>query len=293
MSLLLLKIIRQRCLALALLGALALAGCNAVKLGYEQGPSLLYWWLDGHLDFDSTQNTKVREALERLQRWHRQNELLPAADLLARMANLAQGPIESEQACQITREAQTQLDRLMREAIRSASPVATTLGAAQIGHLTTHLERKNVRWEEQWLQGSTAARQQRRLDKLVDRYADLYGSLSTEQVNLLRQQLDPSVWSPEWGRRERLRQQRDLLNALMHIEQEHLPPKQAEAALQGVWERWLKPTAETDRQRWQTWIEQGCRNFAELHASTSPEQRQRAVRRLRAYEKDLRELAAR
>jgi hypothetical protein len=63
--------------------------------------------------------------------------------------------------------------------------------------------------------------------------------------------------------------------------------------LLGVWERWTRPPADVDRQRWQAWIDQGCRNLAELHNSTSTEQRQRAARRLRAYEKDLRELAGR
>jgi hypothetical protein len=34
-----------------------------------------------------------------------------------------------------------------------------------------------------------------------------------------------------------------------------------------------------------------CRSFALLHNSTTPEQRERAVRRLAAYERDARELA--
>jgi Family of unknown function (DUF6279) len=291
--LLLSKIIRQRCLALALLGALALTGCSMVKLGYEQAPSLTYWWLDGHLDFSDAQTPQVRDALEDLHRWHRQHELLPYAALLARTATLAEGALDPTQACQLTRDAQQRLDMLMHEVVHTAAPMAAQLQIPQIRHLSAHLEQTNAKWEKEWLQGSPAVRQQRRLDKLVDRYNDFYGALTPAQMGLLRRQVEQSAWSPEWGRQERLRQQRDLLDVLMRIEQEHPPARQTEAALLGIWERWTRPPADVDRQRWQTWIDQGCRNLAELHNSTSTEQRQRAARRLRAYEKDLRELAGR
>lgn len=293
MFLLISRIIRQRCLALALLGALALAGCSAIKLGYEQGPSLVYWWLDGHLDFSDSQSTRVREALDRLHRWHRQRELPLYADLLSRAATMAEGPIEAQQVCQIERDLQQRLDVLLQETIRQLGPIAVEIDARQIRHLSTHLEQKNAKWEDQWLQGSPSARLQRRLDKLVDRHADFYGSLTAPQTQLLRQQLAQSVWSPEWGRQERLRQQRDLLGTLMRIDLENLSARSAELALLGVWERWLEPRSAADRQRWQDWMEQGCKNLAELHNSTSQEQRQRAARRLRGYEKDLRELAGR
>jgi Family of unknown function (DUF6279) len=291
--LLLFKIIRHRCLALTLLGALALAGCSAVRFGYEQAPSLTYWWLDGQLDFSSEQTPRVRDTLERLQRWHRRHELRPYADLLARAASLAEGTVTTEQACQLTQEVQESLNVFMRETLRLAAPVAVTIDQRQIRHLGQHQEQKNTAWEEQWLQGSEASRLQYRLDKLVDRYADFYGKLSDAQVKLLRQQLEQSVWSPQWGRQERLRQQRDLLNALMRIEQDKPGVRQTEELLLGVWARWMRPPSEVDRQRWQNWQEQGCKQMAELHNSTSAEQRQRAARRLRTYEADFRELASR
>lgn len=293
MFLLISRIIRQRCLALALLGALALAGCSAVKFGYEQSPSLLYWWLDSHLDFTDAQSVKMREALERLQRWHRQHELPLYAELLARAATMAEGPLEAEQVCQIEHHLQQRLDTLLHEALRQLSPVAVQIDARQIRHLSNHLDEKNAQWEDRWLQGSPSARLQRRLDKLVERHADFYGALTPAQTKLLKQQLERSVWSPEWGRQERLRQQRDLLGTLMRIDLENRSARSAELALLGVWERWLEPRSAADRQRWQDWVEQGCKNLAELHHSTSTEQRQRAAQRLRAYEKDLRELAGR
>ena len=293
MFLLLFGIIRHRCLALPVLAALALGACSAVKFGYEQLPSLAYWWLDGQLDFNHEQTPKVRETLEQLQRWHRQQELRPYADLLARAATLAEGQVSTEQACQFSQDVQQRLDMFMRQAIRDAAPIAATLDAKQRRHLSAHQAQKNTQWDEQWLQGSEASRLQRRLDKQLDRYSDFYGSLSPAQTQMVRQQLESSVWSAPWGRQERLRQQQDLLDTLARIEKSQPNTLAAQDALLGVWTRWMQPPAQSDRQRWQHWLGQSCRQLAELHNSTTTEQRQRAARRLRAYEKDLRELAAR
>jgi hypothetical protein len=41
---------------LALLAFLALQGCSAIKLGYQQLPTLSYWWLDSAISFNSEQS---------------------------------------------------------------------------------------------------------------------------------------------------------------------------------------------------------------------------------------------
>ncbi|MEN9889350.1 MAG: hypothetical protein RL559_1387, partial [Pseudomonadota bacterium] len=223
----------------------------------------------------------------------RRQELPAYVALLARMASLAEGPVTEAQACQISQEVQQHMGRLAGEAARLAAPLAQTLDARQRQHLSGHWARKNAKWDEEWLQGAPEQRLQRRLDKAVDRYADFYGALTPAQTALVRRHLQQSVWTPEWGQQEALRRQRLLLDTLAHIQQEAQGRGEAEARLRAVWSQTLNPPQPADRERLQTWIEQGCRNLAELHNSTSPEQRQRALRRLRAYEKDLRELAGR
>ena len=293
MFLLLARIIRHRLCALALLGVLTLAGCSAVKVGYEQSPSLLYWWLDSHVDFTDAQTPRASEALGQLQAWHRSQELPAYVALLARMANLAEGPVSEAQACQISQQVQQHMGRLAGEAARLAAPVAQTLDARQRRHLSAYWARKNAKWDEEWLQGPPEQRLQRRVDKAVERYADFYGGLTPAQTALVRRHVQQSVWTPEWGQQEAHRRQRLLLEALTPIQQEALNSGEAEARLRGVWDQMRNPPAPADRERLQTWINQGCQNMAELHNSTSAEQRQRAARRLRAYEKDLRELAGR
>lgn len=280
----------QRGLVLCLL--LLLQGCSALKLGYGQLPTIGQWWLDSQLSLNATQSDEVRSALRQLQRWHRQSELTGYADLLARLQKMGAADLQAKQVCDVWTQVQEGLDRVMDQAIVLAVPVAMQLEPRQLRHLARHWEDKNEAWEKEWLAGSPQERLQRRLDRTLSRYSDFYGSLGPAQVQLLENQLQTSAWTAEWGRRERLRRQSQLLLALQSLQTQTLTPGQAQAILQGVWRRWLTASQAQDQLIYRTLQEQSCFNLAELHNSTSPEQRQRAMRRLRAYERDLRELAA-
>lgn len=280
-----------RVLTIVLVG-LVLQGCSAIKFGYNQAPSLGYWWLDSQLSFGSGQSDQVRDALTQLQRWHREKELGTYTELLVKLQAMSTGDVDAQQVCDVWSQVNDGMDRLMLQAIRLATPVAQQLQPRQLRHLVRHWEDKNEAWEDEWLGGSAAERLKRRLDKAVSRYSDFYGTLSDAQTRLLQSQLQKSTWNAEWGRRERLRRQQTLLNGLQRLQQSETSPQQAQAILLGVWQQWLVPPTASDRQIYKNLVEQSCSHLAELHNSTSPAQRQRAARKLRAYEADLRELAA-
>jgi len=91
-----LNLVRIIC-ALAL--ALALAGCSAVKIGYDNLPTLAHWWLDSHFDFTSPQAPRAREELARLHQWHRTAELPRWVEWLRQAEHLAQSDLTAPQAC--------------------------------------------------------------------------------------------------------------------------------------------------------------------------------------------------
>ena len=273
-----------------LLALLVLQGCSAIKLGYQQLPTLSYWWLDSAISFNDAQADRAKEALANVYRWHRSQELATYTDLLKRSTELSQGSLEASQACSIWAEAQTKLDRTVRVAITQAAPVVQLLGPRQLSHLARHLEDKNEDWDKEWLQGSPAERLERRTDKALERYRSFYGELNPQQVALVKAQVSQSAWTPEWGRQDRLRREQDLLSTLRRLTQSNAPVSQIEADLYGVWQRWFMPPDEAGRALVQKMTRQACDNLAQLHNTTSPEQRQRATRRLRAYEQDIRDL---
>jgi hypothetical protein len=62
--------------------------------------------------------------------------------------------------------------------------------------------------------------------------------------------------------------------------------------MRGYFERLREPANAADRAYQQALIDESCGSFAALHNSTNAAQREAAVRRLRAYQRDLRELSA-
>jgi len=275
---------------IAVLALLLLPACSAIKLGYQQLPTLSYWWLDSTISFSGNQTPAAKEAIDKLYQWHRREELPSYAALLQRTAELSAGPVQPEQLCRVIDEVQTRLDTLMRQAVVQAAPVAMALGPRQLSHLARQWERQNEEWEKEWLQGDSEARMERRLDKALSRYNSFYGELNTAQINLVKTQLVQSPWTAEWGRRDRQRRQQDLLSTLQRITQNNLTQAQAEAQLWGVWQRWLQPPDSGQRAVVQSLSQRACENLAQLHNTATSEQRVRVSRRLRAYERDLLDL---
>jgi len=275
---------------LSVLALLLLQGCSAIKLGYQQLPTLSYWWLDSTVSFNASQTTTTKQALEHLHQWHRNEELPAYADLLQRVQALSAGPVQAEQVCRVWGDVQIRLDTLMREFVVQAAPVAMALGPKQLSHIARRWESQNEDWEKEWLQGSASERLERRLDKTLERYRSFYGALTPAQISLVRTQLAQSPWTAEWGRQDRQRRQQDLLSTLQSISQNKLSQTEAEAQLWGVWQRWLKPPEAEQRAVLQSLTQRACENLAQLHNSASAEQRQQSTRRLRAYERDIKDL---
>jgi hypothetical protein len=272
-------------LALALLPA-----CSAIKLGYQQLPTLSYWWLDSTVSFSGAQSPAAKEAIDKLYQWHRREELAGYGEVLQRIGQLSTGALQADQVCSVTTDVQARLDVLMRQAVAQAAPVVLALGPRQLSHIARQWESKNEDWEKEWLQGDAQARLDRRLDRAVNRFNSFYGDLNPSQISLIRAQLAQSPWTAEWGRRDRQRRQQDLLSTLQRLAQSGMTPAQAEAQLWGVWQRWLVPTDAAQRAVLQGLSQRACENLAQLHNTTTPEQRVRVARRLRAYERDIQDL---
>jgi Family of unknown function (DUF6279) len=275
---------------IAVTALLLLQACSAIKLGYQQLPTLSYWWLDSTVSFSGNQTPAAKEAIDKLYQWHRREELPGYAALLQRTADLSAGSVQPEQLCRVVDEVQARLDTLMRQAVAQAAPVAMGLGPRQLSHMARHWEQQNEEWEKEWLQGDAEARMERRLDKALGRYNSFYGELSAAQTALIKTQLAQSPWTAEWGRRDRQRRQQDLLSTLQRITQSNMTQAQAEAQLWGVWKRWLQPPDAGQRAVVQSLSQRACENLAQLHNTATPEQRVRVARRLRAYERDFLDL---
>jgi len=285
----------MRCAELArIIGVLllvsALGACSAVKLAYNNLPEVSYWWLDGYFDFDSTQTPKVRDELAQLLAWHRQNELPKVITLLQEAQGLAPGEVTPAQACKFADSIRERLLAAVERAEPATTDLALTLSESQLQQLERKYAKLNNDYRKDWLDRTPAQVQEKRYDQFLDRMEDFYGRLTAEQRDLLKQQVAQSVFNPQLADAERRKRQQEALAMLRGFATKKRSPAEARAALHAYLLRIAEPPPGPWRDQQQALLEEGCRNLAALHNGTSTSQRDQAVRRLQAYQSDLRQL---
>lgn len=272
--------------------AAALAACSAVKLAYNNMGEVAFWWLDGYLDFSDEQAPRVREDLARLHLWHRSRELPRVAEILRGMEELAFGDISPAQACAVVQHVRERLNATAEQAEPAAVTLAMDLAPAQLQHLERKYAMNNDRYRKDWLRITAAERAEKRFKQFLERSEDVYGELDGPQRAVLRRQLEHSIFDAERILAERRRRQVDALQTLRKLAGQPVPFGEARGLLRGYYARLQTPPDAEQRRYQQALIDESCRVFSNLHNSTSTAQREMAVRRLRAYQRDLRELAA-
>ena len=288
------------CRIIGLLAAIValtqLQACSAVKLAYNNVPEVAYWWIDGYADLNEPQSLKVREELARLHQWHRATELPKVADLLRKMQQLAPGDTTPEQVCGLYAEVRNRIDTLVAQAEPATVGVAMGLSGAQLAHIEAKFAKTNAEWRDDWAAGTPAVRQEKRLKAAVERSEQFYGTLEERQLAVLRQAVARSEFDPQLSFAERLRRQQDMLQTLRQNSLSAAGARssvaQATTALRAYLERSLNSPNPAYRSYSDKATLDSCKTLAQLHNSTTAEQRERAIRRLAAYERDARELAA-
>jgi len=267
-----------------LLAASLLSACSAARLAYNQAPTLTYWWLDGHVDLTSDQSGPVRQDIDEFFRWHR-SEALPAyAELLRVWQTLAPGDLDTDQVCTQFDAIRAHVDTAAAQTVAPLARLALSLGPDQIDHQRRHQAKGNQGFEKDFLQGNAEQRLRKRLTNTIDRSERLYGRLSADQRDLVRDWLQRSPWDPARTLAERQRRQADLLDT---VREAQASPPRAEALVAAHIGRIGQSPTPGYAAYSQELVRHGCAQFAALHNSTTGEQRERAVRTLKGYEDDL------
>jgi hypothetical protein len=277
---------------IGLLGvAVALCACSAVKLVYDTLPQVSDWWLDGYIDLSDDQQPRVREDLARLHRWHRREELPKIAALLQRVEGMVQREPTPQEICAIVPDIRARLLALADRAEPAAVTLALDLAPQQLTHLERKYHRNNDDYRKEWIALSPEDLREKRFKQYLERMEMIYGRLDQPQRDLMRSQVEHTVFDAQTNLRERQRRQQDILRALRQLAGQPVPLSQARSTLHQLVERGLQSPDPAHRSYQDALIEEGCRNLAQLHQGTTPQQRQNAVRRLRAYQRDLQDLA--
>ncbi|MCW5632200.1 MAG: hypothetical protein KIT17_02600 [Rubrivivax sp.] len=272
--------------------ALVLSGCSALRVAYNTGPQLAWWWVDGYFDFSREQAPQVKAAIDRWFEWHRQTQLPAYAALLSRAQAQAGEPLSPAEACRWNDRIGETLGPAVTRALDQAAELLPGLGDAQLQHLEQRYAKAVDEIRSEFLQPDAAERHEASVKRTLARAEQLYGRLDAPQRKVIADGVAASPFDPAAWMAERQRRQRDTLQTLRRLLAERADRAQRVAALRALAERSQRSPDPAYRAYQQRLLEYNCAFVARLHNATTPAQRQRARRQLLAWEEDLRAVAS-
>lgn len=267
----------------------ALSGCNAMKLGYQQGDRLAYWWVDRYVDVSDVQEPPTRDAIARFFAWHRQAQLPEIATVLTRVKGEVTGPVDAAMVRQIQQDTQ----RLGRQAFENAVPdladLMLTLAPDQIRRMESKFAESNAKYRKEYLKSDPGARTEARFDKIMDYARLVYGRFSDDQERAIRDAMGPYMQGAETRYAERVKRQQEWVALAREVSTTHPPKPQVEDRLRKYADHWQRPPAER-AQPYQAASQAGVALTVTIANLTTPEQKAHAATRFQKWIDDMRSL---
>jgi len=213
-----------RPLLLALLAALLLQACSAVRLGYGHADSLARWWIDQYVDLSPEQDALVQERLARFFAWHRKTQLPDYANLLRQGKNFVAGQPTASDALLLGDGIVRRVRTLTEQALPDVADLLLTISPAQIERIAQRYAEKNTDYaKDARLAEDEGAQRAARYKRLRERAEYWFGDFSSAQEATLRQLIEGQSAGSRFWYEERLRRQRELLDLMRQVQRERLP----------------------------------------------------------------------
>ena len=270
-----------------------LAGCSTLRLSYNQGPFLAYWWLDGYVDFNAEQTPKVKAALAEWFAWHRSTQLPDYAQALAELLPLATEKLSGAQVCGQMAAWQQRFELAYEQALPAIAEQVRSLTPEQIQRIERQQNKKLAEAEADYLQDDPAERQKALHKRTIDRAETVYGKLAPAQRQLLTQSLAQSPFKPELWLAERRQRQQDSLRQLRLWQSAHSDAGAVQAGLRQLGMAALVSPRPAYQAYADTVAQANCALSAAVHNAAGLPQRQHLLDKLKDWEDDLRALMKR
>ena len=269
-----------------------LTGCSTLRVAYDTGPTLAWWWIDGYADFTGEQATRVKDGIRFWFNWHRTTQLPDYALWLAGTRAKIGDSVTPAQTCRVFEQGRRLLDPALDRAWLTASAWVPTLTEAQFKHVEGRYAKAIDEMRRDFLQADPAERHEAAMKRTLERVEMLYGRLDDAQVRMVSDGIKASPFDPEAWLAERQRRQRDTLQTLRRLVAEKADNDRVVAALRALAERSERSADPAYRAYQQRLTDYNCGFAARIHNAMSAAQRQAARDRLKGWEDDLRALAS-
>lgn len=276
-----------------LLAALALAGCSTgVRLGYTYADTLVVYSIDGYVGLTAEQDQLVKERAAALVAWHRSTQLRDYAQLVEATRRKLAGPVSAADVLAFNQEVNARMAALGDRAAPDLAQLALTLTPGQIAKVERKLASDSSKARGELVQFAGREALDDRVKKYAERAEFWLGSLSREQLDIVRASLARRPSNASWWMDERERRQRELVSVLQRIQSEQPGEATATAWLRAYFAQ-LQSPADPERRRT---IEEFRAGNAELVArlinAATADQKAALSRKLGSYAEDFVALAS-
>jgi len=209
----------------------AVAACSSVKFAYNQGDTLLYWWVNAYLDLDSEQSGLVKQDIDQLFQWHRKTQLKDYSQILTNaQRQLATGTVTMGDLKSEYKNIRTRTELLAFKALPELTELALSIKPEQISKMEQKFNKNNDTYRKKFVKIDNDKKQTIRYKKSMEQFELWFGDFSSEQEAILRKASDARPLNNELWLDERVVRQKKIIAVLREIQQKNLG-KEATSAL--------------------------------------------------------------
>lgn len=199
-----------------------ITACSGLRLAYNNGDTLLYWWMDGYVDFNSDQKQWVKDDIDNLFRWHRQTQLHDYVQILQTAQRQLAGGVTKGDLQSDYDEIKRRTQSLLVKAEPELAELARSMQPDQIATLERKFAANNAEFRKKNMRGDNEAQQKYRYEKSMEQFELWFGRFTSEQQATIRKAsdarpLDNALWLDE-----RMRRQQKILALVRKVQSEKL-----------------------------------------------------------------------
>lgn len=271
-----------------------LAGCSALRIGYANGDTFVYWWMNGYVDFTDDQKPWVKAHIDRLFAWHRNTQLPVYAQMLTQVQQRLQKDRTTQ--AEIVADIDTVKKRallVMEKSLPELTDLALSLQPEQIAHLERKFNINNDKYRKEYLHGSIEDRQRLRYKKLMKHAEHWFGDFTSEQEAQIRAASDARPLNYELWMAERMRRQQEMIGMLKKIRSERPSRDTVSAMLRQFMTRSIDNFTYADNKAFFDGSTAGMANTVAVIVNiATPAQRAHAIKRLQKLIDDCHQLSS-
>lgn len=193
------------CIVLAF--AILLAACSSLRLAYNNADTLLYWWLDAYVDFESDQKAEVKQDIDEFFRWHRKTQLQDYVQFLQKAQRQLRGnPTQADLMADYT-DIRDRTEAMLLRSAPDIAELALTLKPEQLETMEKKFAKNNAKFRKENMKGDAQDQNKFRYKKSMEQFELWFGDFSDDQEATIRRAsdarpLDNGLWLDERMKRQ-------------------------------------------------------------------------------------------